>query len=66
MCMMIHIKLKTNPDTYYGVGINHQDKLDLVQLGDTLDQVRVCFTKKELEQLINKLIKIKEKISTGS
>lgn len=59
---MRHIKLKTLPDTYYGVNVNSRDKLALIQLGDVLEQVRICFTKEELEQLIEKLQNIQRKL----
>lgn len=59
---MEHIKLKTLPDTYYGINVNSRDKLALVQLGDVLEQVRVALTKEELEQFIKKLQNIQRKL----
>lgn len=59
---MRHIELKTNPDTYYGINVNSRNKLALVQLGDTLEQIRVALTKEELEQFIKKLQDIHRKL----
>lgn len=59
---MIHKKLSAKPSTHYGTGLNSSSMYVLLQLGDELDQVRVCLTIEEVDRLIKDLQRERESL----
>jgi hypothetical protein len=59
---MIHTQLSEDVNSYYGVGVNWDKDKVLLQLGCGIQQLRLGFTNKQIDKLIDDLRKAQKRL----